>query len=49
MLYVGKITQYWLILLKIEAKKIILFVPMNGKKLINGHILKKIFSVKENL
>jgi hypothetical protein len=29
-------TKYWLILFKIEVKKIILFVPMTGKKLING-------------
>jgi hypothetical protein len=36
MFSVGKITKYWLILLKIEVKKIILFVPMTGKKLING-------------
>ena len=49
MISVGKITKYWLILFKIEVKTIILFVPMTGKKLINGHILKKIFSVKENL
>jgi hypothetical protein len=28
---------------KIEVKKIILFVPMTGKKLINGHILKNSF------
>jgi hypothetical protein len=41
MFSVGKITKYWLILFKIEVKKIILFVPMTGKKLINGHILKK--------
>jgi hypothetical protein len=40
MFSVGKITKYWLILFKIEVKKIILFVPMTGKKLINGHILK---------
>jgi hypothetical protein len=37
---VGKITKYWLILFKIEGKQIILFVPMTGKKLINGNILK---------
>ena len=49
MFSVGKITKYWLILFKIEVKKFILFVPMTGKKLINGHILKKSFSVKENL
>ena len=49
MFSVGKITKYWLILFKIEVQKFILFVPMTGKKLINGHILKKIFSVKENL
>jgi hypothetical protein len=36
MFSVGKITKYWLILFKIEVKKIILFVPMTGKKLING-------------
>jgi hypothetical protein len=35
MFSVGKITKYWLILFKIEVKKIILFVPMTGKKLIN--------------
>jgi hypothetical protein len=40
MFSVGKITKYWLILFKIEVKTIILFVPMTGKKLINGHILK---------
>ena len=40
---IGKITKYWLILFKIEVKKIILFVPMTGKKLINGHILKNSF------
>jgi hypothetical protein len=34
MFSVGKITKYWLLLLKIEVKKIILFVPMTGKKLI---------------
>jgi hypothetical protein len=34
------LAKYWLILFKIEVKKIILFVPMTGKKLINGHILK---------
>jgi hypothetical protein len=38
MFSVGKITKYWLILFKIEVKTIILFVPMTGKKLINGHI-----------
>ena len=43
MFSVGKITKYWLILFKIEVKKIILFVPMTGKKLINGHILKNSF------
>jgi hypothetical protein len=36
-------TKYWLILFKIEVKTIILFVPMTGKKLINGHILKNSF------
>jgi hypothetical protein len=41
MFSVGKITKYWLILFKIEVKKIILFVPMTGKKLINGHILTR--------
>jgi hypothetical protein len=41
MFSVGKITKYWLILFKIEVKKLILFVPMTGKKLINGHILNK--------
>jgi hypothetical protein len=41
MFSVGKITKYWLILFKIEVRKIILFVPMTGKKLINGHILKR--------
>ena len=40
MFSVGKITKYLLIFFKIEVKKIILFVPMTGKKLINGHILK---------
>jgi hypothetical protein len=35
--------EYWLILFKIEVKKFILFVPMTGKKLINGHILKNSF------
>jgi hypothetical protein len=30
-------------LFKIEVKKIILFVPMTGKKLINRHILKNSF------
>ena len=43
MFSVGKITKYWLILFKIEVKNIILFVPMTGKKLINGHILKNSF------
>jgi hypothetical protein len=38
MFSVGKITKYWLILFKIEVKKIIVFVPMTGKKLINGHM-----------
>ena len=38
MFSVGKITKYWLILFKIEVKKIILFVPMTGKKLINIYI-----------
>jgi hypothetical protein len=42
MFSVGKITKYWLILFKIEVKKLILFVPMTGKKLINGHILKNV-------
>jgi hypothetical protein len=42
MFSVGKITKYWLILFKIEVKKFLL-VPMTGKKLINGHILKNSF------
>ena len=41
MFSVGKITKYWLILLKIEVRKNILFDPMTEKKLIKGHILKK--------
>jgi hypothetical protein len=41
----AKITKYWLILFKIEVKKIILFVPMTGKKLIKlmGTFWKNIF------
>ena len=41
MFSVVKITEYWLILFKIEVKKTILFDPMTGKKLIKGQILKK--------
>jgi hypothetical protein len=40
MFSVGKITKYWLLLLKIEVKKFILFVPMTGKKLINVMVEK---------
>jgi hypothetical protein len=43
MFSVGKITKYWLILFKIEVKKKLLFVPMTGKKLIDGHIFKNSF------
>jgi hypothetical protein len=32
MFSVGKISKYWLILFKMEVKKIILFDPMTGKK-----------------
>jgi hypothetical protein len=38
MFSVGKITKYWLILFKIEVKKIILFVSMTGKKLIGQKV-----------
>jgi hypothetical protein len=34
MFSVGKITKYWLILFKIEVKKIILFVPMTGNAIV---------------
>ena len=40
MFSVGKIAMYWLILFKIEVKKVILFDQMTGKKLLKGHILK---------
>jgi hypothetical protein len=43
MFSVDKITKYWLILFKIEVKKIILFDPMTGKRLIKEHILKNSF------
>jgi hypothetical protein len=43
MFSVGKITKYWLILLKIEVKKTILFDPMTGKKLIKGQSLNNSF------
>jgi hypothetical protein len=36
MFSVGNITKYWLILFKIEVKKIVLFVPVTGKKLKNS-------------
>ena len=49
MFSVGKITKYWLILFKIEVKKIILFVPMTGKKGNKWAHFEKFFSVKENL
>ena len=48
MFSVGKITKYWLILFKIEVKKIILFVPMT-KKVNKWAHFEKFFSVKENL
>ena len=47
MFSVGKTTKYWLILFKNEVKKIILFDPMTGKKLIKGQILKNSFLQKK--
>jgi hypothetical protein len=46
MFSVGKITKYWLILLKIEVKKTILFDPMTGKKVNKRANFEKILFCK---